>query len=447
MKRFGLLCLALPLYAQVPQTSTEITAADRFWISGQANFITQYNPSFSAKYSGPNSFGPASEAATSRVLTLYTGIRLTRTTDFLFDLEETGGGGLSQALGIAGFTNLDVVRNPTLGQAPYMARIMLHQTIPLSHEYTEAVRGPLGLAPSVSVRRLEFHLGKLSTADFFDINGIGSDSHLQFMNWAADNDPAYDYAADTRGYTFGLVAEYFDRNWALRFGEMLMPTVANGIDLDWNLARARGQNLELELHPEVVKMKQTTVRLLAFSNTANMGSYNEAIQQYLRGEVSAPDVTATRHQGRVKYGLGFNAEQELGRGWRAYSRLGWNEGRNETFAYTEADNHFSAGADLRGAAWHRAQDKVGAAFLSNGISPEHQRYLALGGLGFILGDGGLNYQREQIFETYYTLHVWRGIYLSGDLQRVWNPGYNQDRGPAVVASFRLHLEDAVNFGR
>jgi high affinity Mn2+ porin len=448
-----LISLALPIFPQeaspqTPQTSeADITTADRFWVSGQANFITQYNPSFPAKYSGPNSFGPASEAATSRVLTLYTGIRLTRTTDFLFDLEETGGGGLSAALGIAGFTNLDVVRNPTLGQAPYVARILLHQTIPLSHTYTESVRGPLGLAPQLPVRRLELHLGKLSTADFFDINGVGSDSHLQFMNWAADNDPAYDYAADTRGYTYGFVAEYYDRNWELRFGEMLMPTVANGIKLDWDLARARGQNLEFEIHPEIIAKKQSAIRVLAFANTANMGSYNEAIQQYQRGEVSTPDIVATRHQGRVKYGFGLNVEQELGGGWRVYSRLGWNEGRNETFAYTEADNHVSAGADLRGTLWHRAEDKWGAAFLSNGISQDHRRYLALGGLGFILGDGGLTYAREQILETYYNLHVWRGIFLAGDLQHVWSPGYNQDRGPVLVASFRLHLEDAVSFGR
>ena len=142
---------------------------------------------------------------------------------FLFDIESAGGAGLSNALGIAGFTNVDVVRNPTLGEAPYVSRVMLHYTIPLSSETTEATRNPLSLASTVPVRRLELRLGKMSTADFFDLNSVGSDSHLQFMNWAIVNNGAFDYAADTRGYSYGLVMEYYARNWAARFGEMLMP--------------------------------------------------------------------------------------------------------------------------------------------------------------------------------------------------------------------------------
>jgi hypothetical protein len=96
---------------------------------------------------------------------------------------------------------------------------------------------------------LEFRAGEFGTADYFDNNAIGTDSHFQFMNWTADNNGAYDYAAETRGYTFGLIAEYHDRGWALRLAGLLMPTVANGPDLEWNLRRARAENLELELHP------------------------------------------------------------------------------------------------------------------------------------------------------------------------------------------------------
>jgi high affinity Mn2+ porin len=417
------------------------TWADRFWLSGQGNFITQYHPTFAAKYSGPNSFQPASETESSRVFTLFTGVRLFRNTEFLFDLESAGGAGLSNALGMGGFTNLDVVRNPTLGQAPYVARIMLHQIIPLSKEYLEAPRGPLNLAPRLPVRRLEIHLGKLSTADFFDVNSIGSDSHLQFMNWTVDNNGAFDYAADTRGYTYGLVLEYYDRHWALRFGEMLMPKVANGLELDWDLARARGENLEFELHPHLVAKRDTRMRALAFANHANMGLYRDA------NRMASPDIVATRQQGRVKYGFGLNAEQEFTEDLRGYFRAGWNEGHAESFAYTEVDHTLSLGVDLRGTRWHRTLDKVGAALVVNGISADHQRYLELGGLGFLLGDGGLRYNPETIIESYYTAHVWRGITLAGDLQQVWNPGYNRDRGPVTVLSFRLHIEDAVRFKR
>ncbi len=421
--------------------------ADRFWVSGQINLIRQQDPSFYAKYSGPNSFGPHKEHATSRVETVYLGFRITGRLEILNDIESAGGAGLSNALGIAGFTNVDVVRNPTLGQAPYVSRVMLHYTIPLGKAMTEATRNPLSLAAIVPARRLELRAGKMSTVDFFDLNSVGSDSHLQFMNWATVNNGAFDYAADTRGYTYGLVAELYAGKWAARFGEMLMPTVANGIKLDWDLARARGENFEVEYRPELLPKRATVVRALSFVNHANMGNYREAIEGYLSGRDSVPDVTLYRKQGTVKYGFGLNAEQELTSLWRAFTRLGWNEGANESFAYTEIDRTAVIGTDFRGNPWHRSQDKLGAAFVVNGLSGDHRRYLELGGLGFILGDGGLNYGQEKIVEAYYTAHLWRGVSAAGDYQFVANPGYNQDRGPASVFSIRIHIEDSVPFDK
>ncbi len=411
---------------------------DRFWLSFQANFIRQQQASFPARYSGPNSLDANAEHATSRVETLYSGIRLTKNLEFLLDIESAGGFGLSDALGVAGFTNVDVVRNPSLGESPYVSRVMLHYTLPLSDTMVDQTRNPLSLASKVPERRLEFRFGKMSTVDFFDLNSPGSDSHLQFMNWSAVNNGAYDYAADTRGYTYGLLIEYYDKAWALRYGEMLMPTVANGIKLDWNIARAGGQNFEAEYHPALLKNRQTVLRGLAFLNRANMGSYRIANQS-----PGIPDITLSRQQGRTKLGFGFNAEQELTDAWRAFGRLGWNDGRNESFAYTEIDNTVELGSDLRGKLWKRPADRLGAAFISNGISAEHARYLALGGLGFILGDGGLNYGREDIFEAYYTAHIWRGISVAADVQHVTDPGYNRDRGPALVTSFRIHVEGGL----
>jgi high affinity Mn2+ porin len=425
--------------------SGDLTWSNRVWLSGQANFITQYHPTFSAKYNGANSLSPAAQDASSRVLTLFTGFRLSKTTEVLVDIESTGGHGLGEALGLAGFTNLDVVRNPSLGWKPYVARAMIHQTIPLSKQYADATPGTLALAPRVPVRRLELRFGKMSTADFFDLNAIGSDSHLQFMNWTADNNGAFDYAADTRGYTYGLLLEYDDAKWSFRFGEMLMPLVANGIGLDWSLPRARAENYELELRPALIPDRATTVRLLTFVNHANMGNYREANLNYLRGETSVPDVIASRRQGRIKYGFGVNVEQELTAAWRAYGRFGWNEGHNESFAYSEVDQSFSFGTDLRGTRWGRKLDKLGVAALINAISGDHRQYLALGGLGFLLGDGALNYGREKILESYYNLHAWRGLSIGADLQRIWNPGYNHDRGPVWVASLRLHVEGSLAF--
>lgn len=424
-------------------TSDSLSIPNWLWLSGQANFIEQYHPAFHALYSGQHSLQSDSESARSRVLTLYTGLRLSRTTEVLFDLEEAGGTGLSQAFGLGGFTNMDVVRNPSLTRDPYVARIMLHQIIPLGDEKLPASRSPLSLFTGLPVQRLEVRAGKFSTVDFFDVNGVGSDSQHQFTNWAVVNNGAYDYAADTRGYSWGVLIEYYNYNWVLRFGEMLMPRIANGIQMDWDPTRSRAENMELEYHYHIVPDREGIIRTLYYVNHANMGSYSEALQAFQKGQDPTPDVTAHRHEGTVKYGFGLNLEQELTEEFRAFGRAGWNEGHHETFAYTEIDRSVAVGADLKGDRWGREHDKIGLAYVINGLSQDHRRYLAAGGLGFVLGDGALHYGTERIIEAYYRIHLWRGIAISPDIQWITNPGYNQDRGPVFVAGFRLHLEEVL----
>jgi high affinity Mn2+ porin len=412
----------------------------RWWVSGQDNIIFQWHPGFGTKYSGPNSFRSNAEDATSNVATLFTGLQLAGTTEIFMHFEAAAGGGLSDALGLGGFTDLDVVRNPTLGTTPYIARGMIRQIVPLSRETVEEERNPWYLATKVPVRRLELRFGKMGVNDFFDINDVGTDSHSQFMNWTVDNNGAYDYAADTRGYTIALLAEYHDRNWAFRFGEALMPKVANGVDLQWNLRRARAENFELELHPRLAANRAATLRLLSFVNHANMGVYRDAIKNFLEGKISKPDITAHPLQTTVKYGFGVNLEQQVTQSLRAFSRFGWNEGQHESYAYTEVDQTVQVGADHSGERWRRKLDKAGAVFVSNAIKSDHQHYLQLGGKGFLLGDGNLNYGRENIVEGYYNAHVWRGLFTGFDLQHIDNPGFNRDRGPVLVPSARLHLE-------
>jgi carbohydrate-selective porin OprB len=259
------------------------------------------------------------------------------------------------------------------------------------------------------------------------------------MNWAIDNNGAYDYAADTRGYSLGATIEYDAPLWALRFGEMLMPKVANGQDFDFDVANARGENLELEVH-DCIGGHPGLVRVLGFANHANMGRYEDSIAAFRALEDATPDITKYRVAGRVKYGFGLNAEQELADELHAFGRLGWNEGHYESFAYTEIDNTLLLGADLRGSRWNRPGDKLGIAFVSNGLSADHKAYLQLGGDGFILGDGKLHYGRETIMEAYYTARAYRGVFPAIDVQLVDNPGYNTDRGPAIVGSVRLHVE-------
>lgn len=412
---------------------------ERFWVSGQMNFIFQTHPEFHAKYSGPNSLVSNYEKATSRVVTLYTGVRL-NDTEVLLDLEEAGGNGLSQALGLAGFSNLDVVRNPTLSKQPYLARVMFHKVIALGDKKTESERGPMLTFGEVPERRLDIRVGKFGTVDFFDVNSVGSDSHLQFMNWSTAQNGAYDFAADTRGYTWGAVLEYQQKNFAVRAGEMLMPKVANGMDMVWNLRKAHSENVELELRRGLLPNKEGTVRLLGFVNHANMGVYRDAVAAYLSGQTATPDITAHPWKTTAKYGFGVNMEQSLSRNVTAYARFGWNNGKTESFAYTEIDSTVSTGIGVSGNQWHRARDRTGVAVASNAISRDHQSYLAHGGVGFIIGDGNLRYGRENLLEMYYTAHLWRGLFVSPDLQYAVNPAYNRDRGPVLIPGLRLHVE-------
>src|SRR5579862_2177179 len=424
-----------------PVTLFPHSNTSRYWISGQANIILQWHGSFPAKYSGPNSLRSQPENATSKVYTLYLGYELTPTTEVFLDIESAGGHGLSNSLGLAGITNLDVVRNTTLSQDPYVARLMLRQIIPLTDERIESDRDELHLATSLPARRIELRVGKFGMADFFDVNTWGSDSHLQFLNWTVDNNGAYDYAANTRGYTDGVLLEYDDHWWSVRFAEALMPKVANGIHLDADIARARSENLEFEARGKVIAHRAGTVRLLTYLNHANMGNYREAIDDYLAGpRTSPPNIISTRLQGRHKYGFGLNFEQEITSQIGVFGRLGWTDGHNESFAYTEDDRTLQLGTFTSGDLWHRHNDRAGAVFVANGIVKDHQQYLALGGLGFLLGDGGLTYGPEKIVEGFYTAHLWRGFFASFDLQHINNPGYNQDRGPVTVPGLRFHVD-------
>lgn len=427
-------------------TSTTVfphSDSSRFWISGQANIILQWHPSFPSEFNGPNSLSASAQSATSHVFTLYTGYKVNDTTEVFLDIEDSTGTGIGNALGLAGYTNLDVVRTAVgipLSHAPYLARLLFRQIIPLSSESVSAERSFLNLATSLPKRRLEFWVGKFTIPDFLDNNGPGSDSHLQFLNWTVDDNGAYDYAANTRGYTDGVMLEYDDGRWTARFVEALMPKAANGINLDADLARARSENFEVDYNDGFLRHREGAIRVLMYLNHADMGNYSEAISEFLDGETTRPDIVATRRQGRHKYGFGLNFEQNLTDRMRAFGRWGWNDGHNESFAYTEVDRTLELGGDYRGDAWHRKNDRVGAAFSLNAISADHKEYLALGGIGFLLGDGALNYGQEKIVESYYTAHLWRGVFTSFDLQHVNNPGYNRDRGPVLVPGVRLHVD-------
>jgi carbohydrate-selective porin OprB len=258
------------------------------------------------------------------------------------------------------------------------------------------------------------------------------------MNWALWNNTAWDFAADTRGYSKGVVIGYVSPMWSLKYGVYEMPLRANDQQLETSIRRAHGQNIELTLNPNSAG---TVVRLLAYRNTARMGVYEDALA-LAAATGAVPDIVAQDREGRHKTGFGVNAEQPLADGGASglFLRAGWDDGKTESFAFTEVDRTLTLGGQLSGVHWRRGDDRAGVALAINGLSPVHRDYLAAGGIGFLLGDGRLNYGPEEILEAYYRLQFGHYVQLSPDLQYIRDPGFNRDRGPVSVWGLRLHLE-------
>jgi high affinity Mn2+ porin len=256
------------------------------------------------------------------------------------------------------------------------------------------------------------------------------------MNWSLMSNGAWDYPANTRGYTVGGVIEYHAPQWATRISVVEMPTYANGPNLDGNITHAYGLTWEVEKNTKI-NNRPGVVRLLLFHNVAKMGNYEEAVQK----DPTIPDITSVRSDAKTKDGFGISADQAISNNAGIFLRGSWNDGHNETWAFTEIDNSVSGGFVWNGAAWKRKSDVFGAAVVVNGISKPHQDYLKAGGSGFMIGDGALNYGHEAIFETYYKFSIPKiFLSISPDYQFVLHPGYNKDRGPVHVIGVRAHLE-------
>jgi hypothetical protein len=290
-----------------------------------------------------------------------------------------------------------------------------------------------------AVRRVTLTAGNLSILDIFDANAFNHDPRTQFLNWTLMTHGAYDFAADARGYTWGAAVEYQGDGWALRAGRFAQPKEPNQLPLDSNIFSHYGDQIEFERNYELEPDRPGVVRVLAFRNRAVMARYDDALA-LADATGSVPSLDAARSSEQVKIGIGVNLEQTITSSLGGFARAMWADGQTETYAFTEADRSLSFGLSARGAPWGRADDVLGVAFAANMLSPSHRQILERGGLTFFLGDGRLKYASEQIFELCYAGSVVKGVTLSFDYQRIRNPGYNADRGPASFYALRAHLE-------
>ena len=404
-------------------------------VHAQLTYQLQGHGGFEAPYEGQNSLEDRREVRGSYTTTLYLGRSLWEGGEAYADLEAFAGAGVSKVLGLAGPPNGETYRVDSTELKAGLARLFLRQTWDFGGS-DEAIAGDQNqVAGRRSSRRLVLTAGKFSGTDVFDGNAYSHDPRTQFNNWTMWANAAWDYPADTRGYTWGVALEWYRDDWALRFGSMMEPKEANELQLDHQVDRAHGEVLELE-HDHELDGRKGAVRLLAFENHARMGVYRDALAL----DPAAPDVTATRAPGRVKYGFGLNAEQALTEDLGAFLRAGWNDGRTESWAFTEVERTISGGLSASGAAWGRSQDRVGLGIAFNGTGPDHRAYLAAGGYGFMLGDGRLDYAPEHLLDAYYAVALRAYGSFSLEVQRFANPAFNRDRGPVTVYGLRLHLQ-------
>jgi high affinity Mn2+ porin len=443
-----------PVVATAPAVTSGAQAtlpgANSAWpmlLGAQYTFILQNQSRLYAPYSGPLSLDPNGDTQPTHTIGIYLGWAPVSWGQLDLDLEKFMGAGVSSSTGLGGLTNGDVVREGASGVKKqfYIARSYARFMLPLGDALKTVERAQDQIPGREAATRLELKIGRMALPDDFDQNRYAGSARTAFMNWSLWANTAWDYAADTRGYTDGFVIGFISPDWSLKYGAYLMPILANNQTLESSFRRAHGQNLELTLS---LWRSGTIVRLLAYLNTARMGDYREALA-IAAASGTVPNIVADDRDGRHKRGFGLNAEQPLADNGDTglFLRWGWNDGKTETFAFTEVDQVASFGAQLAGSHWGRSDDRLAVAFVSEGLSGPHRDYLAAGGSGFLLDDGRLNYGHEQILEAYYRVQLvwpqqpgpvrWQ---LSPDFQTVRNPGYNRDRGPVHFWSLRLHLE-------
>ena len=433
--RFIIIFLLTFFFSKINAQQPDTLKSNRFSIHFQTTVINQFKPSFSAKYSGDNSLISQQENKTSVTSTLFAGMKLWKSASIFINPELAGGAGLSQALGVADAPNGETFRIGNPDPRISIARFFYRQIFPLSKQTNFQESDFNHLAEQIPEKYIALTFGKVSVSDYFDNNKYSHDPRTQFMAWSLMDNGAWDYPANTRGYTPSLVLEYISPKNEIRYALSLVPVTANGNEMNSNISKANSNTLEYT-HNHQIHGKPGAIRILGFFTTTDMGNYRQSIAL----NPINPVIENTRKYGHTKYGFAVNAEQAITNETGCFFRASWNDGNNETWAFTEIDHSISAGLSSNGKKWNREDDNLGLAYVTSGISNAHKDYLKAGGKGFMLGDGNLNYSWEHLTELYYSAAIVKHkIYLTGAYQWLLNPGYNKDRkGPVNIFSVRLH---------
>ena len=420
--------------------------------------IVQGDPGFHAKYSSPDSLDRRGEVKETVTFDLYAGARLWHGAEAHMDGLMWQGFGLSKTFGVEAYPNGDAYKAGTETPNFTFARLFVRQTIGLGGEQEDVPDDQLTLRGKQDISRLTFTIGRFSPLDICDYNSYARDPHTQFLNWAMMGNLTWDYGQDTIGYTTGFAVELNQPKWTLRYGFFQMPRDKNGFTGDdqalkwphdgaygpflrsWAMMAEFERRYSVNLHPGAI-------RFLAWLDEADFASYHVATAILLAhppspnvGQGSGVTIPPAARAFRYKYGFGLNWEQEVAKNVGIFSRLGWTDGLNETWTFTDADLSASLGVSVKGGRWHCPDDTFGLAGIVSGASRDNQKFLKAGGTDMLDGDGRLTYGFEKVIETYYDFQISRHVHGALDYQFITNPAFNRDRGPVSVFGARLHWE-------
>ncbi len=429
--------------ASAPSTTSAVeppaadTPPQAFAFHIQSTLTEQGHPAFRAPYSGPNSLSPAAIGRETFDVTVYGGLRLWKGAEAWINPEIDQGFGLDNTLGLAGYPSAEAYK---VGKAvPYfrLHRLFLRQTVDLGGAKANVDADLNQLAGTQSENRLVFTAGKFGVTDIFDNNQYAHDPRHDFLNWSVVDTGSFDYAADAWGYSYGAAAEWYQGRWTLRAGVFNLSDVPNSTTLNTDFS-------EFQIDVEVEERHRLwgrpgKLKVTGFVSRGRMGRFDDATAIALATGQPADIAAVRRYRGRP--GISVNLEQEVADGVGIFLRGGDSAGDVETYEFTDIDRSVSGGVSVSGKTWGRPKDTFGLGGAINGISSAHQRFLAAGGLGPLIGDGQLPHPgHESVIETYYSLSAAAWAQLSIDYQLINNPAYNRDRGPVNIFAIRLHAQ-------
>ncbi len=427
----------------------------------QTTLIPSFQPGIGALYSGPNSLGPAADREGTITADLFLGAPLWRGAEFHLDLLMWQGFGLNNSYGLEAFPDADAFKSGTPTPRFVLSHLFVRQTLGFGGEQEDVADGFYTLAGKRDVSRFTITAGRLSPMDIFDNNTYNHDPHTQFMSYASTM-LNWDFPSDTIGYSTGIVLEYNEKDWTVRYGWFQMPATPNGYTSDdrilmWPVEPGErttdgefwkqwGMMLELEQR-WLIREHPGAIRLQGWLDEGRWGSYNQATAYLLANppnpnlpqgvETNIPQSLFGFH---YKHGFGINWEQEIAKNIGTFGRLGWQDGQTAPAAFNDANWTVQLGLSFNGAAWRRSGDTFGLCGNLAGISSAQQAFLKAGGMGIQDGDGNLTFAPETSLETYYDFAIGKNCRFALDYQFFANPAFNRDRGPVNVFQARLHWQ-------